>query len=34
MREGNNFYETIILSGILSSMFGWKDLEINILNDK
>lgn len=33
LKNGNNFQETFILSSILTSMFGWKNLDVNSLND-
>jgi hypothetical protein len=34
MKDGDNYYEVFLLSNILTQMFGFKDLEINILNEK
>jgi hypothetical protein len=34
MKVGDNYYEVFLLSNILTHMFGFKDLEINILNEK
>jgi hypothetical protein len=34
MKNGDNYYEVFLLSSILTQMFGFKDLEINILNEK
>jgi len=34
LKEGDNFHEAIFLSGILQTMFGQKDLQVNLLNEK
>lgn len=34
LRDGDNTSEAFILSGILTAMSGWKDLEITLLNNK
>ena len=34
LKAGDNFHETIFLSGIVQSMFGQKDLQVNLLNDE
>lgn len=34
MKEGDNYYEVFLLSSLLTHMFGFKDLEIAILNEK
>ena len=32
--DGNHSYEALILSNLIQSMSGWKDLEISLLNEK
>lgn len=32
--DGNHSYEALILSSLIQSMSGWKDLEISLLNEK
>jgi hypothetical protein len=34
LADGNNSYEALILSNLIQSMSGWKDLEISLLNEK
>jgi hypothetical protein len=34
LKEGDNFHEAIFLSGILQTMFGQKDLQVSLLNEK
>ena len=34
LKDGDNFHEAIFLSGILQTMFGQKDLQVNLLNEK
>ena len=34
IRDGDNYYEIFGLSTVLTSMFGFQDLEISILNEK
>jgi len=34
MRSKDLSYESIIVAAILEQMFGWKDLQINLLNNK
>lgn len=30
MKNGNNYYESFLLSSLLTSMFGWKNLEVSL----
>lgn len=34
MKVGDNYYEVFLLSSLLTHMFGFKDLETNLLNEK
>jgi hypothetical protein len=34
LKQGDNYQEAFMLSTLLTTMFGFKDLEINILNEK
>jgi hypothetical protein len=34
MQANNDSYEAVIIASILEQMFGWKDLQIDLLNDK